>query len=311
MDIFQIEEPRPTLKAVGGQIRAFSPYPLLNSKLIPPQSRVICPITSDIHPGVVNLVAKGEYLLTLGNHMMTNILLNPTQEQEATQLKRKQYRFSLDDRSCFELTRHILMKAFDAKKEAVKGYMHLVDGLDADPFLELPFSPKFNGERWRTFMFNAEANISNEYWLIMKKVFEGIGWEFGMRSRRPAADETNALLNYGYAILLSKIRALVLAAGLDPFVGLLHTLRSGKPSLCLDLMEPFRPIVDQVVVFILHHKLLKKSDFDVKEKGVILGDRAKEVLSGKFTEATMTKHRYILQMAELVLEVREKIMQFS
>lgn len=307
--IFRIEENKLTLKAVNGHIRSLSPFPLLNSKLIPPETILVGPIESDIYPGVVDLVISNKFQLILSNYGLSSSLLTPEREEEITRVKRQQYRFSLDEPACFEMTREILEKAFEMKKEAVRGYKNLYDEIDIDPFLSLKFAPEFKGERWRTFMFNEEATIAGEYWTVAGNVFDLMGWDFGARSRRPATNETNALLNYGYAILLSKVIGLVLAAGLDPFVGFLHTLRSGRPSLCLDLMEPFRPIVDQVIIFIIHHELVKKSDFEVKKDGVVLGDDAKKVLSGKIIEALMTKYRYSLQMVDLVNEIRQKVLQ--
>jgi CRISPR-associated protein Cas1 len=52
------------------------------------------------------------------------------------------------------------------------------------------------------------------------------------------------MLNYGYAVLESQVRIGVLAAGLDPRVGYFH----GKQTLVLDLIEPMRPVVDQVIL---------------------------------------------------------------
>ena len=61
-------------------------------------------------------------------------------------------------------------------------------------------------------------------------------------------DAVNAALNYGYGILTSHVWGAVMNAGLEPFAGLLHTDRSGKPSFVLDLVEEFRqPIVDRPI----------------------------------------------------------------
>jgi CRISP-associated protein Cas1 len=58
----------------------------------------------------------------------------------------------------------------------------------------------------------------------------------------------NSALNYGYGILNSHVWGAVMNAGLEPFAGLIHTDRSGKPSLVLDLMEEFRqPVVDRPI----------------------------------------------------------------
>lgn len=75
------------------------------------------------------------------------------------------------------------------------------------------------------------------------------GVKFEGRSRQPPQDVVNAALSYGYAILLGEVVCALCAAGLDPAIGLLHADTDRRPSLALDLMEEFRPlVVDQVVV---------------------------------------------------------------
>jgi CRISPR-associated protein Cas1 len=72
--------------------------------------------------------------------------------------------------------------------------------------------------------------------------------EFQGRRHQGASDAVNACLNYGYGILTSHVWGAVLNAGLEPFAGFLHTDRSGKPSLALDLVEEFRqPVVDRAI----------------------------------------------------------------
>jgi CRISPR-associated protein Cas1 len=72
---------------------------------------------------------------------------------------------------------------------------------------------------------------------------------FEGRSTQPPADLVNAALSYGYAIILGEAVSALCAAGLDPAIGLLHAEQDRRPSLALDLMEEFRPlIVDQVVI---------------------------------------------------------------
>ena len=54
----------------------------------------------------------------------------------------------------------------------------------------------------------------------------------------------NALLNYGYAVLLSTVLQKLFACGLDPTFGISHAIRERSTPLAYDLMEPFRPCVD-------------------------------------------------------------------
>lgn len=72
---------------------------------------------------------------------------------------------------------------------------------------------------------------------------------FSVRSRRPPRDVVNAALSYGYAILLGEAVSALVAAGLDPNIGVLHRDKERRPGLALDLIEELRPlIVDQAVI---------------------------------------------------------------
>ena len=66
---------------------------------------------------------------------------------------------------------------------------------------------------------------------------------FDGRSRRPPRDLPNAALSYGYAILLSECVGALHAAGLEPSLGIAHAPTDKRPSLALDLMEQFRPLL--------------------------------------------------------------------
>ncbi|MGH6644601.1 MAG: type II CRISPR-associated endonuclease Cas1, partial [Bradyrhizobium sp.] len=85
---------------------------------------------------------------------------------------------------------------------------------------------------------NVEAEAARRYWPLM----------FGPEFRRDKdGGEINGLLNYGYAVLRAGIARAVMAAGLHPSFGLMHTNRSNPMVLIDDLMEPFRPTVDREV----------------------------------------------------------------
>ena len=97
-------------------------------------------------------------------------------------------------------------------------------------------------------------------------------WEFSGRNRRPPKDPVNALLSFGYTLLLGRITSAVTIAGLDPCVGFLHPEYRGRPAMALDLMEEFRsPVVDRMVISLLNQRILALENFTSdKEKGVLL-----------------------------------------
>jgi CRISPR-associated protein Cas1 len=85
---------------------------------------------------------------------------------------------------------------------------------------------------------NVEAEAARRYWPLL----------FGSDFRRDTdANDINGLLNYGYAVLRAGVARAVMAAGLHPGFGLMHSNRSNPMVLVDDLMEPFRPTVDREV----------------------------------------------------------------
>lgn len=89
---------------------------------------------------------------------------------------------------------------------------------------------------------------------------------FGERSRRPPGNAANALLSWTYAIVQGEIDGAVRRHGLDVCIGALHTVSHGMPSLVLDLLEPLRaPLCDMLALHLLNHKILKQEDFERHE----------------------------------------------
>jgi CRISPR-associated protein Cas1 len=106
---------------------------------------------------------------------------------------------------------------------------------------------------------------------------------FGDRNRRPPRDPVNATLSFLYALLVRDCVAGLLAVGLDPGLGLFHTLRLGRPSLALDLAEEFRPLVaDSVALSALNTGELEERHFVQRGAGVALTDDGRRAVIGAY-----------------------------
>jgi len=88
----------------------------------------------------------------------------------------------------------------------------------------------------------------------------------GLRNRRPPTDAVNCLLSFCYGLL-----AACLAVGFDPYVGLFHRPRFGRPALALDLAEEFRPLLaDSTVLTLVNNREISASDLTVRAGAVAL-----------------------------------------
>ncbi len=104
---------------------------------------------------------------------------------------------------------------------------------------------------------------------------------FKERSRRPPMDPMNALLSFLYTLLVHDISSALEGVGLDPAVGFLHRDRPGRPSLALDLMEEFRPMLaDRVALTLVNRQQVQGKHFAIMETGAVSMDETakKEIL---------------------------------
>src|SRR5690606_40486138 len=91
----------------------------------------------------------------------------------------------------------------------------------------------------------------------------------GLSNRRPQTVDVNCLLSFCYGLLAKEMMAACLAVGFDPYVGLYHRPRFGRPALALDLAEEFRPLLaDSVVLTLINNRELRPGDFLVRAGAV-------------------------------------------
>jgi len=88
------------------------------------------------------------------------------------------------------------------------------------------------------------------------------------RQKHPSTDPLNALLSLGYTLVMHELAGLMEGAGLDPYLGYLHQPDRGRPSLALDVMEPFRhPLVDRLVLTLVNRDMIGERDFHKEGEG--------------------------------------------
>ncbi|MBN2230296.1 MAG: CRISPR-associated endonuclease Cas1 [Candidatus Thorarchaeota archaeon] len=137
---------------------------------------------------------------------------------------------------------HLLRRARNIKKRNPKLGNHIGDTCKQIQKIILEIDSLGHDPNGKEALFGLEGNAASLYWSAIAKLTSREE-EFTHRITRNAGDYVNRLLNYGYAILRSEVLSAIVGCGLDPFAGFLHSDRSGKPSLVLDIMEEFRAYV--------------------------------------------------------------------
>lgn len=102
---------------------------------------------------------------------------------------------------------------------------------------------------------------------------------FNGRNRRPPKDAVNAMLSLAYTLLTNDITSALETVGLDPYVGFLHTMRPGRASLALDMVEELRAYLgDRFVLSLINRKQITPSDFLYQgDKGVVLTENGRKI----------------------------------
>ena len=122
------------------------------------------------------------------------------------------------------------------------------------------------------------------------------GWGFQGRAYYPPPDPINSVLSLGYSLLLKDMVAAVQLVGLDPYLGFFHTIEYARPSLALDVMEEFRPVlVDTLVLEMVKRRQLTPADFvrtGRTERPWEMSDRGVSTLLKGYEERLQTQVRH-------------------
>jgi CRISPR-associated protein Cas1 len=147
-----------------------------------------------------------------------------------------------------------------------------------------------------------EGSGAAAYFGAWPGLFDARAWHFGGRAYHPPPDPVNALLSFGYTLLLNDLLGAVYRIGLDPDVGFYHALDYGRPSLALDLEEEFRPVlVDRLVLRLVREGAVEPGDFAAAEgrPGVVMTDDARRLFLRCYQEQLEVRIRYQAQEQNL------------
>jgi CRISPR-associated protein Cas1 len=125
-----------------------------------------------------------------------------------------------------------------------------------------------------------EGRAANQYFSVFPHLIlqQKADFPFAGRNRRPPKDAVNAMLSLAYTLLANDTAAALETVGLDPYVGFFHTLRPGRTSLALDVMEEMRAYMgDRFVLSLINKRQIAANDFlNQGEKGIVMTEKGRK-----------------------------------
>ncbi|MBR5735643.1 MAG: type I-C CRISPR-associated endonuclease Cas1 [Bacteroidales bacterium] len=144
-----------------------------------------------------------------------------------------------------------------------------------------------------------EGYAANNYYDVFDHLIlnQKEDFPFNGRNRQPPKDEVNAMLSFVYTLIANDVVAALESVGLDPYVGFMHTLRPGRISLALDMMEELRAYLgDRLVLSMINRRQITKKDFikQSDESVIMTDDCRKEMLNTwQKRKKEMIEHPYL------------------
>jgi CRISPR-associated protein Cas1 len=111
-----------------------------------------------------------------------------------------------------------------------------------------------------------EGAASRIYFSAFPGLIRNGDFSFRGRNKRPPRDPVNALLSFIYTLLTNEVQSAINICGLDPYLGSLHEISYGRPSLACDLVEEYRVFLgDRLILGLINKKLIRPHDFIIRE----------------------------------------------
>ena len=160
----------------------------------------------------------------------------------------------------------------------------------------------------RQSLLGIEGNSGSIYFNALREILPFPG------RNKESPDAVNTLLNYGYGMLYGEVERACVIAGLDPYLGFMHTDRYDKPSMVLDLIEEFRqPIVDRTVITLFAQKQVAEADFEEYGVSKVLSKQGREKIIHAILERWTQEVAYkgkMLSLRQIIVEQARAVTRF-
>ncbi|WP_373542330.1 group II intron reverse transcriptase/maturase [Chamaesiphon sp.] len=243
---------------------------------------------------VIFLSQLGEYKGHLWSSEQTNLLLESQQfrQQDDLDFKLKMARKIVAGKILN--SRHLLLRL--NRKRSLVEVDRAVESIGQAEEIYQKLAAMTTLEQIRGY----EGAAAASYFGALGQLITNSGFSLTTRNRRPPKDPVNALLSFGYTLLFNNVLSLILAEGLNPYLGNLHGSDRASAFLAFDLMEEFRsPIVDTLVMRLINQKILRPTDFTFPDRdgGIYLEATPRRLFLKHFETRISTPIKY-LDLAE-------------
>lgn len=181
-------------------------------------------------------------------------------------LRKRQYQLAEDEAFSLHISQLIvgakIQNYRNVLRRNIRDYgenVDITDAVKAMDFDKLNVLHVTNKDQLR----GLEGDAANCYFTVFNNLMLGKSpFAFNGRNRRPPRDPINAMLSFVYTLLANECAAALETVGLDPYVGFMHTIRPGRTSLALDIMEEFRAYLgDRLVLSLINRGQVTPKDF--------------------------------------------------
>ena len=220
-------------------------------------------------------------------------MLTPAESHDVTRLK-KQMILTQQEDFCLEMAKKIIRAKINNQLTVIRRYSR--NNLDEASPLLTPLKIEKNKIEKSTSieeLMGHEGKASRIYFQIINSFLEE-DFKFDKRSRRPAKDPVNCMLNFGYALLTKEIIGELENRGLCAYTGFLHQDKPGHASLASDLIEEWRQvIVDSVVLSLIQGHEISCDCFKYENGGCILTQEGMKMFIYKMEKKMFTESKYL------------------
>ena len=202
---------------------------------------------------VVLLTSRGNFRGRLAGRVSKNV-----------ELRLAQYRRVSDPAFCVGVARNVVAAKIKHQREVL---LRAQRRLQDEPLAVALGQLRLLGQRTEAagnldVLRGLEGQAAATYFGQFDKLLRSDQFRFERRTRRPPQNPVNACLSFGYAVLGSLAETDVYRCGLDPMLGFFHQPAYGRPSLMLDVLEEFRPLIDLLVLRLVNRRQLGPADFE-------------------------------------------------